>query len=120
MWIIEKWKNLTHWLDQGGKPAWIIAIVTGFAVFWPVGILLTINFLSCKTKGTEMKRGLYNAKRKHTGNTAFDQYREETITRLEEERGAFEGFLDRLRDAQDKENFDRFMSEYRSNPRVAI
>ncbi len=46
-----------------------------------------------------------------TGNTAFDEYREATLKRLEEERGEFAKFLERLRLAKDKDEFDRFMSE---------
>ena len=46
-----------------------------------------------------------------SGNTAFDAYRDETIRRLEDEQGAFEAFLKRLRDAKDKQEFDAFMDE---------
>ena len=28
------------WLDARGKPAWIIAMVAGFIVFWPIGLAL--------------------------------------------------------------------------------
>ena len=45
-----------------------------------------------------------------TGNTAFDTYREETLRRLEEERDAFLAFLDHLRAAKDKAEFDQFMT----------
>lgn len=46
-----------------------------------------------------------------TGNAAFDDYREETLRRLEEEQSAFVGFLEQLRRAKDKAEFDQFMSE---------
>ena len=46
-----------------------------------------------------------------SGNHAFDEYREETLRRLEEEQEAFKAFLERLRQAKDKAEFDRFMSE---------
>ncbi len=49
--------------------------------------------------------------RRSTGNTAFDAYREETLRRLEEEQEAFEAFLQRLRDAKDKAEFDQFMDD---------
>ena len=49
-----------------------------------------------------------------TGNRAFDDYREETLKRLEEEARDFRDFVDRLKFAKDKEEFDRFMSERRS------
>jgi hypothetical protein len=46
-----------------------------------------------------------------SGNTAFDAYKEETLRRLEEEQDAFEAFLQRLREAKDKAEFDQFMND---------
>lgn len=48
-----------------------------------------------------------------TGNAAFDEYREETLKRLEEEQREFKGFLERLRVAKDRAEFDAFMSDRR-------
>lgn len=47
----------------------------------------------------------------NSGNTSFDAYRAELLERLEKERVNFDGFLDRLRDAKDKSEFDQFMEE---------
>ena len=53
----------------------------------------------------------------HTsGNRAFDEYRAETIRRLEEEEREFREFLDRLRFAKDKAEFDEFLSRRRNRP----
>jgi hypothetical protein len=51
-----------------------------------------------------------------SGNHAFDEYRTETLRRLEEEQREFREFLDRLRFARDKTEFDQFMSERRARP----
>jgi len=51
-----------------------------------------------------------------SGNAAFDDYREETIRRLEEEQREFREFLERLRKAKDKSEFDQFMAERRTAP----
>ena len=48
-----------------------------------------------------------------SGNRAFDEYRAETLRRLEEEQGEFMEFLDRLRMAKDKAEFDEFLNERR-------
>ena len=48
-----------------------------------------------------------------SGNHAFDEYRAETLRRLEEEEREFRDFLDRLRHAKDKAEFDQFMAERR-------
>ena len=51
-----------------------------------------------------------------SGNHAFDEYRTETLRRLEEEQREFRSFLDRLRFAKDKTEFDQFMAERRDRP----
>ena len=50
-------------------------------------------------------------RRAATGNHAFDEYRAETLRRLEDEQREFMTFLDRLRHAKDKAEFDQFMAE---------
>ena len=51
-----------------------------------------------------------------SGNRAFDEYRNDTLRRLEEEQREFREFLDRLRFAKDKTEFDQFMAERRNRP----
>jgi hypothetical protein len=51
-----------------------------------------------------------------SGNRAFDEYRAETLKRLEDEQTEFKDFLDRLRHAKDKAEFDQFMADRRSRP----
>jgi hypothetical protein len=51
-----------------------------------------------------------------SGNRAFDDYRTETLKRLEEEQREFKDFLARLRFARDRSEFDQFMAERRSHP----
>jgi glutathione synthase/RimK-type ligase-like ATP-grasp enzyme len=51
--------------------------------------------------------------RTSSGNYAFDEYRAETLRRLEEEQREFMAFLHRLRHAKDKAEFDQFMAEHR-------
>lgn len=48
-----------------------------------------------------------------SGNRAFDAYRDDTLRRLEEEQRDFAAFLDRLRFAKDKAEFDQFLAERR-------
>jgi hypothetical protein len=51
-----------------------------------------------------------------SGNRAFDEYRTDTLRRLEEEQREFRDFLQRLRMAKDKSEFDQFMAERRNRP----
>ena len=48
-----------------------------------------------------------------SGNHAFDEYREEALRRLEEEATEFRSFLERLRMAKDRAEFDDFMRDRR-------
>ncbi|MBD3677047.1 MAG: DUF2852 domain-containing protein [Rhodobacteraceae bacterium] len=106
------------WLDERGPGAWIAALVVSLVVFWPIGLVLLAYMLWTKRifaghcRG-RMKHGTDNLR--HTfsssGNSAFDAYKAETLRRLEEEQDAFESFLDRLRAAKDKAEFDEFMDE---------
>lgn len=51
-----------------------------------------------------------------SGNTAFDEYRSATLTELEQEAAAFRKYLDELRHAKDKSEFDAFLNERRRTP----
>ena len=46
-----------------------------------------------------------------SGNSAFDEYRQEMIKRLEQDHQEFQAFLERLRRAKDKAEFDQFMAD---------
>ncbi|MGX9354219.1 DUF2852 domain-containing protein [Roseobacteraceae bacterium S113] len=103
------------WLDERGKGAWIAAMILGFIFFWPIGLALVIymsftNKWSCgRTKSRRMMHAGFAMK--HSGNSAFDAYKAETLQRLQDEQENFEAFLERLRAAKDKAEFDAFMDE---------
>jgi hypothetical protein len=54
-----------------------------------------------------------------SGNKAFDEYREDTLRRLEDEQREFRDFLTRLRMAKDKAEFDQFMADRRARGAAA-
>lgn len=58
-----------------------------------------------------------------SGNAAFDEWRTAELARLDEERRKldeaqreFAEYVDAIRRAKDREEFDRFMAERRSSP----
>ncbi len=129
--------HLAAKLDDIGRPAWIALMVVSFIIWWPIG-LATLAFLlgsgrmgcghgrmgwherrerwrEMRDEWRAMKYGDYSAVRS-SGNSAFDDYRAETLRRLEDEQKEFSGFLDRLRRAKDKAEFDQFMSERGNRP----
>ncbi|MFT4717587.1 MAG: hypothetical protein ACI932_002789 [Paracoccaceae bacterium] len=113
---VASWPNTAEtWLDEHGKGAWIAAMVLGFIFFWPVGLALLFYMIwSKRMHSTGCRSRRSNTTRqgfRQTGNAAFDSYKADTLSRLEDEQQAFEGFLQRLRDAKDKSEFDEFMDE---------
>ncbi len=121
-------------LDDWGQPAWIAVMIAGFIIFWPVGLailayLIWSGRMGCGRKGVrsgwqQRMAGKWERKMEHwgmtakayepTGNRAFDEYREETLRRLEDEAAEFKNFLDKLRMAKDKSEFEEFMAERRN------
>ena len=117
-------------LDDWGKPAWITVMVLGFVIFWPIGLAILAYLLwsgrmggwkyggwGCRHDNAARRNGDGASARRRdaqsSGNAAFDEYREETLRRLEEEKKEFWDFLDRLRHARDKAEFDQFMADRR-------
>jgi hypothetical protein len=125
-------------LDDIGTPAWIAVMVLGFIIWWPLG-LATLAFIlwsgrmGCHARGSarwehKMQRmqermermkgrmeghGPWWGHSASSGNAAFDEYKAETLRRLEEEQKEFRAFLDRLRMSKDRVEFDQFMAERR-------
>lgn len=64
---------------------------------------------SCRNRAVGFKSA--SSAMRNTGNSAFDAYKADTLRRLEEEQDQFEAFLERLRDAKDKAEFDQFMND---------
>ena len=114
-------------LDDWGLPAWITLMVVGFIIWWPLGLstlayLIWSGRMGCWKRGERWHAGSERMKEaanwwRHapsTGNRAFDEYRADTLRRLEDEQREFRDFLDRLRFAKDKTEFDEFMAERRA------
>ena len=137
--------GLEERLDDIPRPAWIALVVLGFIVFWPVGLALLIylkwsgrmfGHRACyghwsSPEGRDAHRDARRAareewrawkrharwgQRRGSGNVAFDEYREETLRKLDEEQREFHDYLDRLRSAKDRAEFDQFMRERGSRP----
>ena len=129
-------------LDELGTAAWIALTIIGFVIWWPVGLALlafTIGSgrMACwnhrhmarwQDKMDRMQGKMDRMRERmetsggggwwgtppSSGNRAFDEYRAETLRRLEDEQREFKEFLHRLRQAKDKAEFDMFMAERRS------
>lgn len=110
------------WLDARGRGAWIVLMVLAFIIAGPLGLLVLAYMLVTgkfkKSSYSNPEFAMFCRSRNHqhaafrsSGNSAFDAYKEETLKRLETEQEAFESFLQRLREAKDKQEFDRFMDE---------
>jgi hypothetical protein len=118
-------------LDELGKPAWIALMVLAFIVYWPLGFAVLAFLFWSGRMGCWKRGGMSRWQESNrmpgagtwwqpgppsSGNRAFDEYRTDTLRRLEEEQREFQDFLGRLRMAKDKAEFDQFMAERRNRP----
>lgn len=118
-------------IDEWGMGAWIALMVLSFIISWPVGLAILafliwsgrMGRIGCwkqgdvgRWHGADRLREAQQWWRQQpsSGNHAFDEYRAETLRRLEEEQREFRDFLERLRFARDKTEFDQFMAERRA------
>jgi hypothetical protein len=125
---------ITAKLDELGKPAWIALMILGFMAWWPLGLAVLAFIIGSGRMGCGSARWQNKMERMQakvdgmrsrmsgasgwgyapaSGNRAFDEYRTDTLRRLEEEQREFQDFLQRLRFAKDKAEFDQFMAERR-------
>ena len=124
-------------LDELGTPAWVALMVVSFIVFWPLGLLVLTYMawsgrMKCWSRGAgrwsdtvermqeKASRWAGSRYQGSSGNSAFDEYRDETLRRLEQEQREFREFLERLRHAKDKAEFDQFMADRRRAPEVPV
>jgi hypothetical protein len=123
-----------------GPPMWswhpglIVLMILGFIFWWPIGLAILAFTIWSRKMGCWSGRGYDRWQDKmermrakmdsfghsgwgpSSGNRAFDEYRSDTLRRLEEEQREFREFLQRLRMAKDKSEFDQFMAERRNRP----
>jgi hypothetical protein len=143
-------------IDDFGKPAWLVLMVLGFILYWPIGLAIlayiiwsgrmwsgpmgcgwhgrggdieewrqrTIERVNRAAEHWERRRARWEERMqqrrghrghglRETGNRAFDEYRAEALRKLEEEANDFRTFLERLRMARDRAEFDEYMKERR-------
>jgi hypothetical protein len=113
---------------SGFHPLEIAAIVLGFVFFWPLGLaLLALKFWRGKNspwwpaEWENWSPRSFAGGWARTGNSAFDDWKRAELDRLEAERRRlaeaerdFAFFLEQLRRAKDREEFERFMNERRA------
>jgi hypothetical protein len=126
IYIRETLMGITARLDEIGKPAWIALTVLSFILFWPLGFVTLAFLIGSGRMACWKHRGHWRHEHAQdmasrwfagngpSGNRAFDAYRSETLQRLEEEQREFKAYIDRLRFAKDKAEFDAFLAERRS------
>ena len=120
-------------IDEFGKPAWIVLTILGFWAWWPLGLAILAFTIGSGRMGCWNHHGMnrwqdkmdrmrskvdwWGAAPPSSGNRAFDEYRADTLRRLQEEQREFKEFLQRLRFAKDRAEFDQFMAERRNRSR---
>lgn len=92
--------------------AWPAGVLLAVVLGWRGGFIPSFGGRSAPANVVEtLRHPVPEQAQPSTGNASFDAYRVDMLTRLQQEQNKFEGFLDRLRDAKDKTEFDTFMDE---------
>lgn len=133
-WGRPDWAERPSFWENPSHPGWIALMIVGFIFWWPIGLAILAYIIwgrkmyGCNGRWQhKMEKMQHKMERMRSrmegryyapssGNRAFDEYRAETLRRLEDEQNEFKEFLDRLRHAKDKAEFDQFMAERRSRP----
>lgn len=120
-------------IDSFGRAGWLAVTIVGFWLAWPIGFVV-LAYLAASGRlsawwndlgapgtwfdfGGPARPGPFSSfHSRPSGNQTFDDYREATIRGLEDEQREFQSFLERLRRARDKAEFDAFMAERRRRP----
>ena len=93
---------------------WLGAAFIGFVVWWPIGAAILFSIfataLAQQIPGFRVPSQFLNGS---SGNSVFDEYRQDALRKLEEDRVAFGSFVDKLHRAKDRKEFDQFMKERR-------
>jgi hypothetical protein len=113
------------------NPVTILLTILGFMLFWPLGLVM-LAFIFWGGHSYRWREHLHGMRQEwargwgecgprgysRSGNSAFDDYREREMRRLDEERRKldeerreFDGYVRNLRRARDQEEFDRFRRE---------
>lgn len=130
----------TSMIRPAWTPATIAMMVIGFMIFWPLGLAMLAyilwgdrldTFKRDVNQATENVRGAFkcggSSRRdgwhQATGNAAFDDWREQELARLDEERQKldemrkeFDEYSRELRRAKDQAEFDEFMAARKPMP----
>lgn len=131
------------------RPGELAAMIVGFVLFWPLGLAVLAwkkNWFGLRDRLGERPfeglrfpafgwgrrtAGAGMAARhdlaRDSGNSAFEEHKAAELHRLEAEFAAlaarqqeFEDFLRKLREAKDREEFERFMAGHRSVPSPVV
>jgi hypothetical protein len=154
----NEWANAGWRRRSCGVGRWtafeVIAMVLGFAVFWPIGLAIlgyklwqrkfggddlqtfaSTKWNEARTAMSSMQSGRSSTPRPwssgpwsrggapSTGNRAFDDWKSAELSRLDDERRKLEEahlefaeFVENIRKAKDREEFERFMNDRRNRP----
>ncbi len=137
-----EWATMRRW-SRSCATRWTLfelaTMVLGFMIFWPIGLAVFVYKMWQRKTGADDLQTVVAAKWNEaraawsrpaawngwrdgaTGNVAFDQWKAAELARLEAERRKLEDaarefadFLDNVRHAKDREEFERFMNERRA------
>jgi uncharacterized protein DUF2852 len=110
---MEEPMTLDQILNSIGKPVWLALMVAGFIWWWPAGIFILAYLAWSGRLGAWVTSKPWVSTFWGSGNAAFDEHRADALATLEKERADFGKFIDDLKKAKDRTEFDQFMKKGR-------
>jgi len=101
---------------SGWTPLGVAAMVLGFILAWPLGLAVLAYILwggridDLVTRAVDSFKGATRRTPASTGNAAFDEYKAATLRDLEQRQDEFAEYVEQLRQARDREEFEHFMN----------
>ena len=113
-------KGKRHCKKSGWTPIGVAAMVLGFVVAWPIGLAVLAYILwggrvdDLISNAVDSIKGATRRAPASSGNAAFDEYKAATLRDLEQRQAEFAEYVDQLRHARDREEFEHFMNSKKS------
>lgn len=104
-------------LESVGKPIWIALMVAAFVWWWPLGIAILAYLVWTNRLGGWSSMQPWTPHFWGSGNAAFDEHKADILKQLEQEQADFGNFIDDLKKAKDKAEFDQFVAQRQKKTR---
>ena len=97
--VQQLFSNFVAWMDSFGRYSWIVLMVIGFIISWPIGLIILFFMLWTKRFGGDLE---FKEKIQDTVNKEkVDTIRKKAFEKYEIQKKRFEGFFSKDKKSKD-------------------